>query len=55
MCCPAKLAIGDDHGDNEATMHCQLEDGHEGPHEERYDTTDSDGHAQVVVQWTREE
>lgn len=36
MSCKAELHIGDDHGDNRATMHCELEDGHSGPHVERF-------------------
>jgi hypothetical protein len=49
MTCKAKLYIADDYGDNHATMHCQLEEGHEGPHKEvfRKDT--------VVVTWEEDE
>lgn len=36
MKCKAELRIGDDHGDNEATMICGLEVDHYGMHEERY-------------------
>lgn len=32
--CNARLYIGDDHGDNSATMMCQLGPGHEGKHVE---------------------
>ena len=32
--CNAHLRIGDDYGDNCATMRCQLEPGHNGPHQE---------------------
>jgi len=32
--CNAHLYIADDHGDNRATMCCQLPKGHEGTHEE---------------------
>lgn len=35
--CKSKLSIGGDHGDGCATMHCQLEEGHDGSHQERYD------------------
>lgn len=34
--CKAELHIADDYGDNHATMHCDLEDGHSGPHIERF-------------------
>lgn len=49
MTCKAVLFIADDYGDNHATMHCQLEEGHEGPHKEvfRKDT--------VVVTWEEDE
>jgi len=30
--CNAHLYIGDDYGDNKATMRCQLPKGHDGPH-----------------------
>lgn len=36
MTCQAELHIGDDYGDNHATMRCQLDEGHEGPHVERF-------------------
>jgi len=34
--CLAELHIGDDYGDNHATMICQLEKGHTGMHMEQY-------------------
>ena len=34
MKCQAIMTIGDDYGDNEATMHCQLERGNKGDHQE---------------------
>jgi len=34
MKCNATIEFGDDYGDNHCTFHCQLEDGHEGPHQE---------------------
>lgn len=37
MKCMAELHIGDDYGDNQATIRCQLEVGHEGPHQEIFD------------------
>ena len=49
--CPARLYIGDDHGDNYATMRCQLLDGHEAPHRESY----LSGSGRVVITWERDE
>jgi hypothetical protein len=34
MACNARIVFGDDHGDNETTFHCKLEEGHEGKHQE---------------------
>jgi hypothetical protein len=34
--CNAWLHIGDNFGDNHATMRCQLPPGHEGPHKEEW-------------------
>jgi len=45
--CNARLYIGDDYGDNRATMRCQLSEGHEGKHEEKYDHNEGE----VVIQW----
>jgi len=41
--CNAHLYIGDDYGDNEATMRCQLPLEHEGNHQEKF--------MDVVVTW----
>jgi len=38
--CNAVLSIGDDYGDNSATMKCQLDPGHEGRHEEVWNDGD---------------
>lgn len=32
--CEAVIVFGDDHGDNDCTFHCKLEQGHTGPHSE---------------------
>lgn len=45
--CNAELHIADDYGDNHATMKCQLDAGHDGPHEE---TFQRDG-TPVTVTW----
>lgn len=34
MKCTATIKFGDDYGDNSSTFHCQLEEGHEGQHQE---------------------
>ena len=34
--CRAITSIGDDHGDNSCTFHCQLDAGHEGLHSEKF-------------------
>lgn len=47
--CQAVIKFADDFGDNEATFHCQLPLGHEGPHEEKgvmYETLP------YTLQWT---
>jgi len=51
MTCDAELHIADDHGDNHATMKCQLEEGHDGPHCERFNRRDTP----VVVTWECDE
>lgn len=45
--CGAKLSLGDDHGDNDCTFHCQKEHGHDGPHEEKSQR------GQVVMTFTK--
>lgn len=49
--CNAHLHIGDDYGDNHATMRCQLKAGHPGLHREQY------GHPPQVVkiEWRLDE
>jgi hypothetical protein len=51
MTCKAELYIGDDYGDNHATMKCQLECDHDGPHQE---TFQRDGKPVVVTWWIDE-
>lgn len=45
--CNAHLYIGDDFGDNYATMRCQLPLGHSGPHREEF----REGKAKAQVEW----
>lgn len=49
--CNAHLYISDDYGDNEATMRCGLEPGHEGPHKEVFSRSGQP----VVVTWVIDE
>jgi len=51
--CRAELHLADDHGDYIAIW-CQLEEGHDGPHEEKFrvDEEDkNDGAHAVVIHW----
>jgi hypothetical protein len=51
MTCKATLEIGDDFGDNHATMHCQLPTNHRArPHQETYTTISG---YRVTVQWEK--
>jgi hypothetical protein len=50
--CNARLFIGDNFGDNHATMRCSREPGHEGKHRERYTAR---GAGEVSVEWDRDE
>jgi len=49
--CNAILEIADDYGDNSATIRCQLEPEHEGPHKEVFQR---DG-MPVVITWHGDE
>ena len=46
--CNARLEIGDDYGDNTATIRCSQEPGHEGRHRE---TFMHDEGKQAIVEW----
>ena len=48
--CNAHLYIGDNFGDNHATMRCQLPKGHEGLHREEFGSDNK-----VVVTWEKDE
>jgi hypothetical protein len=50
--CNARLTIGDDFGDNVATMRCQLAPGHEGKHREVYKSRVA---GQVTIEWERDD
>jgi hypothetical protein len=51
--CNARLHIGDDYGDNRATMRCHLPEGHEGDHREKYlfDEEDPKAAHNVTITW----
>mgnify|MGYP001612492560 CR=1 FL=1 len=51
--CNAHLYIGDDYGDNHATMRCQELPGHPLPHREKF--THSRGSNEIDVTWTIDE
>lgn len=53
--CNAELHIGDDYGDNHATMHCELEAGHDGKHRETFFTDATAGPRNAVVEWEGDE
>lgn len=48
--CNARLEIGDDYGDNSATMRCQLTPGHGGRHREVYNSPE---YGEVLIEWER--
>lgn len=51
--CNARLYIGDNYGDNHATMRCRLRPDHKGePHKETYDGGTA---GQVTVTWENDE
>ena len=47
--CNARLAIGDDYGDNSCTMRCALNPGHVGSHKETFEMNGG----VVVVTWEK--
>ncbi len=51
--CNAHLHLADDYGDNTCTCRCTLDEGHDGPHEERSRERDEDeeGAHNIVIQW----
>ncbi|MCL4526527.1 MAG: hypothetical protein M1492_08685 [Gammaproteobacteria bacterium] len=48
--CNRCMSIGDDHGDNSATLRCRLPMGHDGPHQETYE---DDIHGKVTVSFEK--
>jgi hypothetical protein len=51
--CNATLEIGDDYGDNTATMRCPLPAGHEGLHCEEYGEDDEET-GKVKITWEKD-
>jgi len=49
--CNAHLYLGDDYGDNETTIRCQLPKGHEGTHCEWFYR----GDGKVTIAWEQDE
>jgi len=52
--CNARLSIGDDHGDNSATIRCQLPPGHDGPHKECYNAGYHGDVNNVTITWDKD-
>jgi len=52
--CNARLSIADDHGDNHATIRCQLPPGHIGPHQEHYNAGYGDDVNNVTIMWDKD-
>lgn len=50
--CNARLYIGDNFGDNQATMRCQRQPRHDGKHREVYQNSVA---GEVVVEWDTDE
>lgn len=50
--CNAHLEIGDDYGDNHATMRCALPLDHTGMHCEKYESRTA---GEVIIKWARDE
>jgi len=50
--CNAHLYIGDDFGDNHATMRCQLPKGHIGVHRETFTRSEA---GTIIVTWENDE
>jgi len=50
--CNARLEIGDNFGDNHATMRCQRDPGHPGNHRETYKSSSA---GQVTIEWEKGE
>ena len=56
--CSATLSIGDDHGDDSATIRCQLAPGHAPPHQEVFSRDNSSagmGKDTVTITWLHDE
>ncbi len=47
--CKAILILGDDYGDNDTTIRCQLPEGHAGPHQETFRTIPKRAHNVNII------
>ena len=52
--CNVRLSIGDDYGDNQATIRCQLPPGHDGPHRECYNAGYHGDVNNVTITWDKD-
>jgi len=52
--CNARLSIGDDYGDNSATIRCGLAPGHDGPHKECYNAGYHGDVNNVTITWDKD-
>ena len=52
--CNARLSIGDDYGDNSASIRCGLVPGHDGPHKECYNAGYGDDVNNVTITWDKD-
>jgi hypothetical protein len=53
MECKETIIFGDDRGDNCCTFRCELERGHEGPHQESGTIPDGKKMVKYVLTWVR--
>ena len=52
--CNARLSIGDDEGDNAATIRCKLPLGHDGQHQESYNAGYHGDVNNVTISWDKD-
>lgn len=50
--CPSQLHLADDYGDNHCTLRCQLENEHDGKHQEKFRFNEGETGARCcVIEW----
>ena len=53
--CKSIIQFGDDYGDNSTTFHCQLDKGHNGPHQEKGDMSYKEDYTEpYTLEWEDE-